>query len=152
MKMSSPHTSRMPHCPPGYRLWWNGHAYQCVPMTAPPPQIEPPRTGFPVQSPTVRQAHDMRRAIPRGIRPSATAMVHPRQRHLSGVGQAGDLDTAATAWGALSTASLGLSAYHGYKRNDSIGWAVWWGLMGGIFPVLTPAIALAQGFGERKRG
>lgn len=53
-------------------------------------------------------------------------------------------------WGALSVASSAASAYHGYKRNDSIGWAAWWGLMGGLFPVITPAIALAQGFGTSK--
>lgn len=45
-------------------------------------------------------------------------------------------------------ASIGASAYHGYRRNDSLGWAVWWAAMGGIFPVITPAVALAQGFGE----
>lgn len=55
-------------------------------------------------------------------------------------------------WGLISTASMGLSAYHGYKRNDgSVGWAVGWGLLGGIFPVITPAIAFAQGLGEKKR-
>jgi len=40
--------------------------------------------------------------------------------------------------------------YHGYKRNDSVGWALWWGLMGAAFPVITIPIALAQGFGKRK--
>jgi hypothetical protein len=53
-----------------------------------------------------------------------------------------------TGWWALSSASLAASAYHGYRRNESIGWAIWWGLMGGAFPVITPAIALAQGFGK----
>jgi hypothetical protein len=57
-------------------------------------------------------------------------------------------------WGAflgiLSTASAAASAYHGYKRNDSVGWAVVWFLMGGLFPVITPAVALAQGFGKPK--
>ena len=43
------------------------------------------------------------------------------------------------------------SAYHGYKRNDSIGWAVWWALMGGIVPFIPPTIGLAQGWGKRKR-
>jgi hypothetical protein len=53
-------------------------------------------------------------------------------------------------WGVLSTASFAASVYHGYKRNDSIGWAIWWGLMGGLFPVITPTIALAQGFAKPK--
>jgi hypothetical protein len=46
---------------------------------------------------------------------------------------------------------MAASTYHGYKRNQSIGWALWWGLMGAMFPVVTPAIGLAQGFGKRKR-
>jgi hypothetical protein len=51
-------------------------------------------------------------------------------------------------WSALSIASSAASAYHGYKRNNSVGWALWWGFMGGLFPVITPAIALAQGFSK----
>jgi hypothetical protein len=57
---------------------------------------------------------------------------------------------ATAVWAALSIASTGASAYHGYKRNDSVGWAIVWGLLGGLFPVITPAVALAQGFGEPK--
>lgn len=50
----------------------------------------------------------------------------------------------------LSTASMAAGAYHGYRRNQSIGWALWWAFMGGLFPVFTPAIAVAQGFGDPK--
>lgn len=53
-------------------------------------------------------------------------------------------------WGLAATASAGASAYHGYKRNNSVGWAIVWGLLGGMFPVITPAVALAQGFGKAK--
>jgi len=53
-------------------------------------------------------------------------------------------------WGILSTASFAASVYHGYKRNDSLGWALGWGAMGALFPVITPTIALAQGFGQPK--
>jgi hypothetical protein len=49
-----------------------------------------------------------------------------------------------TVWGVLGTISMAASAYHGYARNKSIGWALWWGLMGSLFPVITPTIALAQ--------
>jgi hypothetical protein len=42
-------------------------------------------------------------------------------------------------------------AYHGYKRNDSVGWAIGWGLAAGIFPYIALPIAAAQGFGERAR-
>lgn len=54
--------------------------------------------------------------------------------------------------GILVAASVAASAYHGYKRNNSTGWAIWWGFMGLIFPIITPAIAIAQGFGKRARG
>lgn len=54
-------------------------------------------------------------------------------------------------WGVLSTASFAASVYHGYKRNDSVGWAIWWGFMGALFPVITPTIAFAQGYGKPKR-
>lgn len=53
-------------------------------------------------------------------------------------------------WVAVDMASGAASAYHGYKRNESVGWAAWWGLMGLSFPIITPAIAFAQGFGKRK--
>lgn len=53
-------------------------------------------------------------------------------------------------WGIASTLSMAASAYHGYKRNQSVGWAIWWAIMGTVFPVLTPAIAVAQGFGRRR--
>lgn len=49
----------------------------------------------------------------------------------------------------LVLASVAASTYHGYKRNNSVGWALWWGFAGGVFPVVTPAIALAQGFGKK---
>lgn len=52
-------------------------------------------------------------------------------------------------WGVLAAASMGASAYHGVKRNHgSIGYGIWWGLMGSLFPVITPAVAVAQGFGK----
>lgn len=52
-------------------------------------------------------------------------------------------------WAALSTASAAACAYHGYRRHrGSIGWAIGWGMLGGIFFPITPAIALAEGFGK----
>jgi len=54
-----------------------------------------------------------------------------------------------TFWWLLSATSAGLSTYHGYKRNLSIPWALWWALTGGLFPIVVPAIAVAQGFGKR---
>jgi len=49
----------------------------------------------------------------------------------------------------LSTAGTVLGAYHGYKRNDSVGWAIGWGLLGGMFPIFVVPIAVAQGYGKR---
>lgn len=54
----------------------------------------------------------------------------------------------APIWYAASTASSIACVWHGYKRNNSVGWALWWGLMGGMFPIVAPVVALAQGFGK----
>jgi len=51
----------------------------------------------------------------------------------------------------LALIGAGAGAYHGYKRNRSVGDAVVWGLLGGIFPVLTIPVSLAQGFGEKAK-
>jgi hypothetical protein len=51
---------------------------------------------------------------------------------------------------AIPIAGTGLGAYHGYRRNKSVGWAIGWGVMGSMFPILTVAIALAQGFAKPK--
>ena len=56
-----------------------------------------------------------------------------------------------TAAGVASLAGTALGAYHGYKRNDSIGWGIAWGLLGGAFPIIVIPVALAQGFGTRKK-
>lgn len=53
--------------------------------------------------------------------------------------------------GLLSTAGMGVLTYHGYKRNNgSIGWALCWGLLGGIIWPVTVPIAFAQGLGKPK--
>lgn len=55
------------------------------------------------------------------------------------------------AYGLACVAGAATGAYHGYKRNNSVGWAIGWALLGSIFPVITIPVSLAQGFGERKR-
>lgn len=50
----------------------------------------------------------------------------------------------------LSTISGAACAYHGYKRNKSVGWAIWWMFIGGLFPVIAPVVAYAQGFGKER--
>lgn len=65
---------------------------------------------------------------------------------------AGDADTstARKIWGVLALVSGPVSAFHGYRRNRSVGWAIGWFALGTLFPVITPTIAVAQGFGKRK--
>jgi hypothetical protein len=53
------------------------------------------------------------------------------------------------AYAAASVAGVAAGAYHGYARNDSIGWAIWWAAMGGLFPFVTIPVSIAQGFGKR---
>lgn len=64
-------------------------------------------------------------------------------------------DTAMTTiavigWG-LTLGGSAAGAYHGYKRNNSIGWALVWSFMGGLLPVITLSVAAAQGFGKREK-
>ena len=54
-------------------------------------------------------------------------------------------------WAIAGTVSMAASAYHGYKRNNSVGWALGWGLLGALFPIITPTIGIAQGFAKPKR-
>ncbi len=45
--------------------------------------------------------------------------------------------------------STGFSAYHGYKRNhDNVGWGFGWGALGAIFPIITPIVAIAEGYAK----
>lgn len=55
-----------------------------------------------------------------------------------------------TVWNVLSALSMAASFYHGYRRNNSIGWAAAWGVMAVLFPIVTPTLAVAQGFGKKK--
>jgi hypothetical protein len=54
-------------------------------------------------------------------------------------------------YGGILIVSSGASAFHGYRRGrGSVGGAIGWGLLGALFPIITPAVALAQGFGKPK--
>jgi len=54
-------------------------------------------------------------------------------------------------WGVLSTASFAACVYHGVKRNHgSLGWGLWWGFMGALFPVVAPVVAFAKAPGFAK--
>jgi hypothetical protein len=50
-----------------------------------------------------------------------------------------------------SMAGLAAGAYHGYKRNDSVGWAIGWAVLGSLFWPIALPIMFAQGFGQRKK-
>lgn len=54
------------------------------------------------------------------------------------------------AWALLSVLGAATGAYHGYRRNDSIGWALGWAVLGGLFPIVTIPVSLAQGYGQPK--
>lgn len=65
-----------------------------------------------------------------------------------GMGEMTTTDLILTA-GQLAGVTLG--AYHGYKRNSgSVGMAIGWSLLGGLFWPVTIPIMLAQGLGKRK--
>lgn len=72
--------------------------------------------------------------------------------NLQGRGLAGPISTGPMYFAvALLVGSAATSAYHGYKRNEgrgAVGAAIGWGLLGFFFPILTPVVALAQGYAE----
>ena len=56
------------------------------------------------------------------------------------------------AWRVAALASGAACAYHGFKRHrGSVGWAIGWGVLGSLFFPITPAIAVAEGFGKPAR-
>lgn len=81
--------------------------------------------------------------IARGAKPGAVSSA------LTFLDSSGKL-TKSAIYGVLTLLSAGASAFHGYRRNKSVGWGAWWGIMGGMFPVVTPAIGLAQGWAKEK--
>jgi hypothetical protein len=55
------------------------------------------------------------------------------------------------SWGRIALGIVGglASAFHGSRRNGgSIFWGLTWFGLGAFFPVVTPVIAAAQGFGK----
>lgn len=86
-------------------------------------------------------------SMARGLPVRRDALVGQATAAETGVNQA-----LLTTMSLLSVAGAGSGAYHGYKRHhDSIGWALIWALLGGIAPVITIPVSLAQGFGKPGR-
>ena len=52
------------------------------------------------------------------------------------------------ALSAAQLASMAALGYHGYRRNNSIGWALVWGVFGSIVWPITLPVAFVQGFGK----
>lgn len=73
---------------------------------------------------------------------------------LGRIGEVSVLGTTLPSWWGpvMLTASIlgtGAGAYHGFKRNrGSVGWAIVWGLLGGMFPIITVPVAFAQGYAK----
>lgn len=73
-----------------------------------------------------------------------------RYTPITGVGVMEMSDSTKTMLGALGLAGSVAGVYHGYRRNQSVGWALVWGIMGAIVPFVTVPLSLAQGFGQRR--
>jgi hypothetical protein len=63
---------------------------------------------------------------------------------------ASDKIKGSSIWGILTLVSAAASGFHGYRRNQSIWWSAVWFTSGLLFPIFTPVVGLAQGFGKRK--
>ena len=50
----------------------------------------------------------------------------------------------------VKTVSALALTYHGYKRTGKVGWALAYGLLGRLFPLVAVPVALAQGLGKKK--
>lgn len=89
--------------------------------------------------------------FPPGMNQSTVQPIGPFQYGVSGLGGAIEAPTMSKIWGVISLLSAAASGYHGVKRNHgSVGWGLTWFALGGLFPIVTPVIAAAQGFGKAK--
>jgi hypothetical protein len=88
--------------------------------------------------------------FPEGVFQTTVQPLGPYFSGMNGLNGLGESSVASKIWAALSIVSGALSTYHGYKRNESIGWALVWGFFGSIAPIVTPVVAFSQGFGKRK--
>ena len=69
-------------------------------------------------------------------------------RTLQGMGVYEPSPAALAALYSVSVLSACISGFHGYRRNQSVGWGVGWFVLGGLFPIITPVIAVAQGYAK----
>lgn len=83
---------------------------------------------------------------------SRAADQSPEAHPLANLGQngmtLGPRGTLTTALWVAGVASVPVLAYHGYKRNRSVGWALVWGIFGSwVWPITVP-VAFAQGYAK----
>lgn len=128
--------------------WWTAQGWTCDP----PPWYWGWGDGgvYPWMS-DVAVARSGRAPAPPRLQFDAGGMRHGRMRP-AGLGENGNALSVLTSWPyrALAIAGTVLGAFHGYKRNSSVGWAIVWGLLGGAFPFFTIPVSLAQGFGKKR--
>lgn len=77
-----------------------------------------------------------------------TAPAAPPASSAATLARSDDGGTLRTVMMVASTAASAALAYHGYKRNNSVGWAVGWFFLGGLFWPIAVPVALAQGFAK----
>lgn len=84
-----------------------------------------------------------------GVAPGVTARAPKVPARVGSTGLA-QVDTGPlwTVWSIAGLAATGALAYHGYRRNNSVGWALVWGLFGGLVWPIGVGLAAAQGFGK----
>ena len=99
-----------------------------------------------VRAPTASWADSVRSIVPwRRDPPASTAGTG------NGLTATPAMDGVTTLAAGLGLIGTALGAYHGYRRTRSLGWTLLWALAGGLFPIVTIPVALAQGYGEPKR-
>lgn len=81
----------------------------------------------------------------------AGQVVMPRQ--IAPAGQASNSTALMTPTvGVLVLLSTGFSAYHGYKRNhENVPYGALWGFFGALFPIITPIVAVVQGYAKPEK-
>lgn len=93
------------------------------------------------------------RMPPRGLGSPTVQIMGPMMGPMSGLMGLGDASgqILRTVWGLASLGSMGTSAYYNYRRTDSAWSAFWSAMLGGLFPVIAPAITVAKYKNSRKR-
>ena len=95
-------------------------------------------------------------AAPQGLRAQAAARIADQKKQQDALKKWNELwsmqvNTTAAKVNQVGGVVVGTAAiYHGYKRNDSLGWALVWGILGAAFWPITAPVMLAQGFGKPK--